>query len=386
MKKENPPVKLNKKRNFSLIELLVVIAIISILAGMIFGVMTMVQRRIQYAQTREQFAKIEGKLQDYLRHKKRYPHQRVLGGMNKEFWSGATATDKFYIGQYKGQTEDQIIGDGFSNHPWTSVEAEAAAADDVETAIADAQTVLAEKEADLADAQTAIDDAQTDLDAANTVLNAKIDTLPNLYGLANTFKGVAQNAWYGTSYYKQSKTVRTAADDIDDLTADNIGDVQGLLSTINGLLPSLKLKLIEISDGDDSAKANCADAGLAALPNLESGLADFATALPAVLALIPAKTSAENIVANKTANKTAVMATVTAAAIALTDMQTMGSGGFMLIDSFGQEKGDHSTFGTPFLYQCPGYHNRQSYDLVSAGRDGIFDTSDDINNWEGDFK
>lgn len=36
----------------------------------------------------------------------------------------------------------------------------------------------------------------------------------------------------------------------------------------------------------------------------------------------------------------------------------------------------------PYLYECPGKHNTNSYDLSSAGPDGIIGTKDDIRNWE----
>ena len=39
-------------------------------------------------------------------------------------------------------------------------------------------------------------------------------------------------------------------------------------------------------------------------------------------------------------------------------------------------------FGTNYRYQCPGKHNRTSFDLQSAGPDGEYDTEDDIKNWE----
>lgn len=35
-----------------------------------------------------------------------------------------------------------------------------------------------------------------------------------------------------------------------------------------------------------------------------------------------------------------------------------------------------------FRYIAPGVHNVRGYDLASAGPDGEFDTSDDINNWD----
>ena len=38
-------------------------------------------------------------------------------------------------------------------------------------------------------------------------------------------------------------------------------------------------------------------------------------------------------------------------------------------------------WGNDYLYECPGTHNRDSYDLWSAGPDGISGTEDDITNW-----
>ena len=39
-------------------------------------------------------------------------------------------------------------------------------------------------------------------------------------------------------------------------------------------------------------------------------------------------------------------------------------------------------WGHPYLYDFPGLHNTNSYDLSSAGPDGIPGTSDDIVNWQ----
>jgi hypothetical protein len=39
-------------------------------------------------------------------------------------------------------------------------------------------------------------------------------------------------------------------------------------------------------------------------------------------------------------------------------------------------------WGNNYRYQCPGKHNRTSFDLQSAGPDGEYDTEDDIKNWE----
>ena len=38
-------------------------------------------------------------------------------------------------------------------------------------------------------------------------------------------------------------------------------------------------------------------------------------------------------------------------------------------------------WGNEYLYVCPGTHNRESYDLWSAGPDGISGTDDDVRNW-----
>ena len=38
-------------------------------------------------------------------------------------------------------------------------------------------------------------------------------------------------------------------------------------------------------------------------------------------------------------------------------------------------------WGRPFLYQCPGLHNKDSYDIWSLGPDGI-ESDDDIGNWK----
>ena len=36
------------------------------------------------------------------------------------------------------------------------------------------------------------------------------------------------------------------------------------------------------------------------------------------------------------------------------------------------------------IYDCPGKHNPDSYDLSSAGPDGIAGTEDDIASWKPD--
>ena len=40
-------------------------------------------------------------------------------------------------------------------------------------------------------------------------------------------------------------------------------------------------------------------------------------------------------------------------------------------------------WGHPFLYQCDGnQHNKQTFDLFSAGHDGKVGTDDDVTNWQ----
>ena len=39
-------------------------------------------------------------------------------------------------------------------------------------------------------------------------------------------------------------------------------------------------------------------------------------------------------------------------------------------------------WGHPYLYVSPGLHNTNSFDLSSAGPDGIPGTADDIVNWQ----
>jgi general secretion pathway protein G len=39
-------------------------------------------------------------------------------------------------------------------------------------------------------------------------------------------------------------------------------------------------------------------------------------------------------------------------------------------------------WGHPYIYECPGKHNENGYDLMSAGPDGQPGTADDITNWE----
>ncbi len=39
-------------------------------------------------------------------------------------------------------------------------------------------------------------------------------------------------------------------------------------------------------------------------------------------------------------------------------------------------------WGHAYRYEYPGKHNTNSFDLSSAGPDGVFGTADDIGNWE----
>ncbi len=39
-------------------------------------------------------------------------------------------------------------------------------------------------------------------------------------------------------------------------------------------------------------------------------------------------------------------------------------------------------WGHEFLYECPGRHNPESFDIISAGPDGIPGTEDDITSWQ----
>lgn len=43
-------------------------------------------------------------------------------------------------------------------------------------------------------------------------------------------------------------------------------------------------------------------------------------------------------------------------------------------------------WGHPYVYECPGRHNENGYDLMSAGPDGQAGTNDDITNWSTDQK
>ena len=39
-------------------------------------------------------------------------------------------------------------------------------------------------------------------------------------------------------------------------------------------------------------------------------------------------------------------------------------------------------WGHPYVFECPGKHNQEGYDLMSAGPDGQIGTDDDITNWD----
>jgi len=41
-------------------------------------------------------------------------------------------------------------------------------------------------------------------------------------------------------------------------------------------------------------------------------------------------------------------------------------------------------WGNDYIYECPGRHNPETYDLVSMGPDGVAGTEDDITSWELD--
>jgi general secretion pathway protein G len=49
-----------------------------------------------------------------------------------------------------------------------------------------------------------------------------------------------------------------------------------------------------------------------------------------------------------------------------------------------EEKGGipNDPWGRPYFYECPGKHNVNSYDIMSAGFDGREGTEDDITNWQ----
>jgi general secretion pathway protein G len=39
-------------------------------------------------------------------------------------------------------------------------------------------------------------------------------------------------------------------------------------------------------------------------------------------------------------------------------------------------------WGHDYLYECPGRHNPDGYDIISMGRDGVLGTDDDITSWQ----
>jgi len=41
-------------------------------------------------------------------------------------------------------------------------------------------------------------------------------------------------------------------------------------------------------------------------------------------------------------------------------------------------------WGRDFIYECPGRHSPESYDIVSLGPDGVAGTEDDIASWQPD--
>jgi general secretion pathway protein G len=45
------------------------------------------------------------------------------------------------------------------------------------------------------------------------------------------------------------------------------------------------------------------------------------------------------------------------------------------------EKTPIDPWGNSYIYECPGRHNTNAYDLFSAGPDGRIGTEDDIGNW-----
>jgi general secretion pathway protein G len=49
-----------------------------------------------------------------------------------------------------------------------------------------------------------------------------------------------------------------------------------------------------------------------------------------------------------------------------------------------EEKGGipNDPWGRPYLYECPGKHNANSFDISSTGFDGKEGTDDDITNWQ----
>ena len=49
-----------------------------------------------------------------------------------------------------------------------------------------------------------------------------------------------------------------------------------------------------------------------------------------------------------------------------------------------EEKGGipNDPWGRPYLYECPGKHNANSYDISSSGFDGKEGNEDDVTNWQ----
>ena len=41
-------------------------------------------------------------------------------------------------------------------------------------------------------------------------------------------------------------------------------------------------------------------------------------------------------------------------------------------------------WGRDFIYECPGKHSPESYDIIALGQDGIEGTEDDIASWQPD--
>jgi general secretion pathway protein G len=48
------------------------------------------------------------------------------------------------------------------------------------------------------------------------------------------------------------------------------------------------------------------------------------------------------------------------------------------------DRSPQDAWGNEFVYRCPGIHNKESFDITSAGPDGVLSNSDDINNWDND--
>lgn len=46
------------------------------------------------------------------------------------------------------------------------------------------------------------------------------------------------------------------------------------------------------------------------------------------------------------------------------------------------EKSPIDPWGNTYRYKCPGANNKTTYDLYSAGKDGIEGTEDDVNSWQ----